>query len=89
MLARNTAKAKRGILMEPWSQALGKMESWLKKVLTSTISREAFAREVIYDYPITVLREAIINAIVHRDYDIEGAKIYLNIDDEKIVVKSK
>ena len=32
MLARNTAKAKRGILMEPWSQALGKMESWLKKV---------------------------------------------------------
>ncbi len=64
------------------------VESWLKKVLTSTISREAFAREVIYDYPITVLREAIINAIVHRDYDIEGAKIYLNIDDEKIVVKS-
>ncbi len=64
------------------------VESWLKKVLSSTISRENFAREVTYDYPIRVLREAIINAIVHRDYDIEGAKIYLNIDDDNIVIKS-
>jgi len=65
-----------------------RVESWLKKVLSSTISRENFAREAVYDYPLTVLREAIINAIVHRDYDIEGAKIYLNIDDQQIVIKS-
>lgn len=33
-------------------------------------------------------REAIINAIVHRDYDIEGAPIHLKIDQEKAVIKS-
>jgi len=33
-------------------------------------------------------REAIINAIVHRDYDIESAPIYLIIDKDKTVIKS-
>lgn len=64
------------------------IENWLKKILGSATSRESFASNIVYDYPLSVLREAIINAIVHRDFDIEGAKIYLNVDDEKIVVKS-
>ena len=29
-----------------------------------------------------------MNAIVHRDYTIEGARIMVDIDDEKIVVSS-
>lgn len=33
-------------------------------------------------------REAIINAIVHRDYDIEEAPIHLIIDKDKIIIKS-
>ncbi len=65
-----------------------KVEAWLKKVLSSKISREKFARTTEYDYPIKVLREVIINALVHRDYEITGAKCFLNIDDTKIVVKS-
>ncbi|HZY80586.1 MAG TPA: ATP-binding protein [Cyclobacteriaceae bacterium] len=65
-----------------------KVEFWLKKVLQSRISRDQFARTTEYDYPIDVLREAIINALVHRDYEIEGAKCSLFIDDEKIVIKS-
>ena len=51
-----------------------KVESWLKKVLQSRISRQ-FARTTDYDYPIEVLREAVVNALVHRDYEIEGAKM--------------
>ena len=65
-----------------------KVEEWLKRILSSRISRDNFARTTEYDYPIVVLREAIINAIVHRDYDLEGAKCYLNIDDDKIVIMS-
>ncbi len=65
-----------------------KVEEWLKRILSSKISREKFARTTEYSYPIKVLREAIINALVHRDYDIAGAKCYLNIDEDKIVVKS-
>jgi len=65
-----------------------KVEEWLRKVLSSKISREQFARTTEYDYPIEVLREAIINALVHRDYEIEGAKCYVIIDENSIVVKS-
>lgn len=35
-----------------------------------------------------VIREAVVNAIVHRDYNIEGATNYLCIDPEKIIVRS-
>ena len=65
-----------------------KVEEWLKKVLSSRISREQFGRVTTYDFPIKVLREVIINALVHRDYDIEGAKCYITISDDEIVVKS-
>lgn len=65
-----------------------KVEEWLKRVLSSKINRKEFARKTEYAYPIEVLREAIINALVHRDYDVQGAKCYLNIDNDKIVVKS-
>lgn len=40
------------------------------------------------DFPIEVLREAIANAIIHRDYTIEGAPNYLYIDPEKIIIRS-
>lgn len=33
-------------------------------------------------------REAIINAIVHRDYDLEGSPIYLILDSDKAIIKS-
>ncbi len=65
-----------------------RVEDWLKKVLSSRISREQFAKTVTYDFPIKILREVVINAIVHRDYDIEGAKCYITITDDEIVVKS-
>jgi ATP-dependent DNA helicase RecG len=65
-----------------------KIEEWIREMIPSAISREQFARTENYEYPISVLREAIINAIVHRDYDIQQAKIYLIIEDDKIIVRS-
>lgn len=64
------------------------VEKWLEKVLHSTANREGFVRTTSTDFPIQPLREAIINALVHRDYEQAGAKTYLEIDDDKIVVKS-
>jgi len=64
------------------------IELWLEQVLHSEISRRKFQRKTNTLFPIEPLREAIINALVHRDYDQEGAKTYIEIDDDKIVVKS-
>lgn len=64
------------------------VEEWLIKVLPLAKDTSSFKRKDIPDFPIKVLREAIINALVHRDYEIEGAKSSIEIDDNKIVIKS-
>jgi ATP-dependent DNA helicase RecG len=64
------------------------IEEWLTKVLHSKISRESFERKSSTDFPIEPLREALINALAHRDYEQTGAKIYIDVDDDRIIVKS-
>ena len=64
------------------------VEQWLQQILHSNVSRERFERKTETIFPIEPLREAIINALAHRDYDLEGAKTYIAIDDDKIEIKS-
>jgi ATP-dependent DNA helicase RecG len=64
------------------------IENWLNQVLNSEISRQKFERKTEHAFPIEPLREAVINALAHRDYAVEGAKTVIEIDDDKIVVKS-
>ena len=64
------------------------IEEWLLKVLPLSKDTSSFKRKDIPDFPPKILREAIINALVHRDYMIEGAKSSVEIDNYKIVVKS-
>ncbi len=64
------------------------IEEWLIKVLPLAKDTSSFKRKDIPNFPPKVLREAIINALVHRDYMIEGAKSSIEIDDLKIVIKS-
>ena len=65
-----------------------KIQSWYESRIGKQIDRSKSERQTIYDYPLVVFREAIINAIVHRDYDIEGAPIYFEINDDAIIIKS-
>lgn len=46
------------------------------------------ARKDIYDYPPVALREAIINAITHRDYLYDGAHIYIHMYPEYIEIEN-
>jgi ATP-dependent DNA helicase RecG len=64
------------------------IEEWLKKVLPLSKDTSSFKRKDVPDFPIEVLREAIVNALVHRDYEIESAKCEIKIDENKIVVTS-
>lgn len=64
------------------------VEEWLLKVLPLSKDTSSFKRKDVPDFPLPILREAVINAIVHRDYNIDGAKSSLEIDNDKIVVKS-
>jgi len=59
-----------------------------EKALKLTIDRSKGKREEKIDFPIEVLREAIANAIIHRDYENEKATNYLSISPDKITVRS-
>lgn len=63
-------------------------EYLLSKAFKLPINRSGGERIETPDFPIDVIREAVVNAIVHRDYNIEGATNYLYIDPEKIIVRS-
>lgn len=45
-------------------------------------------RETFPEYPAAVLREAILNAVAHRDYGLSGATVDITIWDDRIEVQS-
>ncbi len=45
-------------------------------------------REVFSEYPTAVLREAVLNALAHRDYGLQGATVDVTAWDDRIEVRS-
>lgn len=45
-------------------------------------------RETIPEYPEAVLREAVLNALAHRDYGLVGATVDITVWDDRIEVRS-
>jgi len=65
-----------------------KIEEYLDIVFPKEITRANFQRDEKRNIPYRALLEVIMNAIVHRDYSIDNARIMVDVDDEKIVVSS-
>lgn len=40
------------------------------------------------DYPVRAIREAIVNAIIHRDYQIIGSEIHIDMYDNRLEITS-
>jgi len=64
------------------------VKEWVKKVIPESMDRSDFAREKVSHFPPDVIREAIINAIIHRDYSNKKAKVEVEITPEKIEIRS-
>jgi len=45
-------------------------------------------RENRWEYPLTAIREAVINAVIHRDYSITGSDIKVAIFDNRLEITS-
>ncbi|MCC5915756.1 MAG: DeoR family transcriptional regulator [Cryomorphaceae bacterium] len=65
-----------------------KIEEYLELIFPKEISRTGFQRDEKHDIPYRALLEVIMNAIVHRDYTIETARIMVDVDKNKVVVSS-
>lgn len=49
---------------------------------------EGLRREEIPEYPMAAIREAITNAVMHRDWFIEGANVFVQIFSDRITITS-
>jgi ATP-dependent DNA helicase RecG len=64
------------------------VEKWLGDKLPNVIDRSRMQRETKPALPFEMVREAVINALIHRDYDIKGAKCQLLVSEDAITIKS-
>ena len=61
---------------------------WLRDKLPNPIERSAARRRQANEALFELVREGVVNALVHRDYAIEGAKCQLVVTPDTITVKS-
>lgn len=52
------------------------------------LSLEGVARRERWDYPLDALREAVINALVHRDYLDTSSSVKVRIYDDQIILSN-
>jgi len=72
-----------GTLMKQYQQAM----QWLKGKLDVRYKIEgAGPRKEIWEIPETAFKEAIINALSHRDYYDKGAKITIELFDDRVEI---
>lgn len=64
------------------------LEKWLRDKLPNVFEREHMQREERPALPFEMVREAVVNALIHRDYGIEGAKCQIAVDADNVVVRS-
>ncbi|MBI4765540.1 MAG: putative DNA binding domain-containing protein [Deltaproteobacteria bacterium] len=60
--------------------------AFLKKHLNIRSEIRGFNREDIYEIPFEVLLEALVNALMHRDYSITGTQISVEVFDDRVEV---
>jgi len=62
--------------------------SWLRGKLPDAVDRSGARRKSVNEAFYELIREGIANALVHRDYAIEGSKIQLVVEGDTVIIKS-
>jgi ATP-dependent DNA helicase RecG len=67
-------------------QNIGDAIMFLEKHLNLSYKIEGYTREEILEIPQTALREAVVNAVCHRDYFEKGANVTIEIFDDRVEI---
>lgn len=62
--------------------------SFIKKNISLSSSIKEVYREDRWEYPLEAIREALANAVIHRDYAVEGSDIKVAIYDDMLEITS-
>jgi ATP-dependent DNA helicase RecG len=80
--------ADRRILQGTITRQIDQAEAFFKQYVPVAGYMEGFHRRDEPDYPLEALREAVVNAVVHRDYSIQGEAIRIFYYTDHIEVHS-
>lgn len=73
-----------GTLPEQLRQA----EAFLRANLQSVLRLVGLAHQETLEYPLEAVRELLVNAVAHRDYNLQGDSIHLNLFADRLEVSS-
>jgi len=62
--------------------------AFLMKHLNIRSEIRGMNRYDIYEIPLDALREAVVNAIVHRDYAFKGTSVYIGVFDDRVEIEN-
>lgn len=63
-------------------------DTFIKNNSKNSWKVEGMDRIEYEDYPLTARREAIVNALIHRDYQILGSEIHIDMYDDRLEIVS-
>lgn len=75
-------------LYDPLPQAVESIMLFLKKHAMRGADLSGIRRKDVWSIPLTILREVVINALIHADYSQRGAPIRIAFFDDRIEVEN-
>jgi len=70
------------------SDQLKQAEAFIRENLRTIVQISGMVRQESLEYPFDAVRELLVNAVAHRDYNLQGDSIHLNIFSDRIEVHS-
>ena len=64
------------------------LEKWLRDKLPNVFDRGRMHRQERPALPFEMVREGVSNALIHRDYSIEGAKCQIVVTEDTVTLQS-
>jgi ATP-dependent DNA helicase RecG len=69
-------------------EQLGKAEEFIRTNLNTTVRLVGLQHQECLEYPFEAVRELLVNAVAHRDYNLQGDNIHLNIFSNRLEISS-
>jgi ATP-dependent DNA helicase RecG len=67
---------------------LSQAEEFIRTNLTTTVRLVGLQHQENLEYPFEAVRELLVNAVAHRDYNLQGDNIHLNIFSDRLEISS-
>ena len=69
-------------------EQLRQADEFIRTNLNTTVRLVGLQHKEILEYPFEAVRELLVNAVAHRDYNLQGDNIHLNIFSDRLEISS-